>query len=179
MALALHPSFVVVVRLVTDAGSPLSIDLLTAMVTVFLLMRRRMRLVSYVIAVRVLELGAETVLKQAIDRPRPSVPMLFVTAHGTSFPSGHTAGTAALFTSLFLLARPLLAARGRALALTAAGLAVALVACSRVLLGVHFPSDVLGGAILGALCAVVLGPFAILRPDGEQPNVRGASERQS
>ncbi len=165
MASARHPSLVVVVRLVTDAGSPLSIDLLTAVVAAFLLVRRRVRAAIYIAAVRGLELGVETLVKVTVDRPRPSVPTLLATAQGMSFPSGHTAGTAALCASLLLLFRPALAARGQALALAAGAVVVAVVAASRVLLGVHYPSDVVGGALLGMLCAVVLGPFVTGRPD--------------
>jgi undecaprenyl-diphosphatase len=170
-ALAAHAAQVIVVKLVTNAGSPLSIDLLSAAVAICLLIRRRVRAALYIVAVRGLELGMETLLKVVVDRPRPSVPTALATAQGMSFPSGHTAGTAALCVSLLLLAQPLLAAHGGAPAVAAAGVAavaaIVAVAVSRVLLGVHYPSDVLGGALLGTLCAVVLGPFVSRRRVGD------------
>jgi hypothetical protein len=73
-ALAAHASQVVVARLVTNAGSPLSIDLLSAAAAIFLLIRRRVRAALYIVGVRGLELGLETLLKAVVDRPRPSVP---------------------------------------------------------------------------------------------------------
>jgi membrane-associated phospholipid phosphatase len=160
-AVAAHPSLVVLVKLVTDAGSPVSIDLLTLLVAAVLLIRRRTRAAIYVAVVRGLELGLETLLKVTVDRPRPSVPTVLTTAQGMSFPSGHTAGTAAFCASLFILARSVLTAHGRLLAMAAAVVAVVAVAASRVLLGVHYPSDVVGGAVLGVLCAVVLSAFVI------------------
>ena len=179
VAVAAHPTLVVVVTLVTDVGSPLSIDAVTAVVVVFLLIRRRVRAVLYVAGVRVLELASETLLKVTVDRPRPSVPTVPATPQGMSFPSGRTAGTAAPCTSLLLLSGPWLAVCGRGRVAAAAGLAVVAVAGSRVLLGVHYLSDVLGGAILGALCALVLGLFATGRFDRDEPNVGDAPERQS
>jgi undecaprenyl-diphosphatase len=91
-------------------------------------------------------------LKAAIDRPRPSAvyaePKPLVHApHGGSFPSGHAASSFACATIL-ALAVPRFAAAFYLLA--------AAIAWSRVYNGVHYPLDVLGGAVLGVLVAIAL-----------------------
>ncbi len=86
------------------------------------------------------------VAKAIADRPRPYEVMAGAVlrqqpAHGTSFPSSHTAVTAAVVIALVpFLVRPLAA--------VAIGYAV-LVGWSRVYLGVHYPLDVLAGAGIG------------------------------
>jgi membrane-associated phospholipid phosphatase len=89
----------------------------------------------------VLAHGSAVVLKRIVRRQRPSAPGLQVldaTASRLSFPSAHTAST----TAAALSAAPLLG-----LPVTAP-LPVAM-AAARLVLGVHYPSDILGGALLG------------------------------
>jgi membrane-associated phospholipid phosphatase len=96
-------------------------------------------------------LGAEVLqhaIKALIQRPRPLVPRLeHVT--GSSFPSGHATESTAVALALVLLLgrRP---RRERVAAALAATLLVAAIAASRVYLGVHYPTDVAAGIILGA-----------------------------
>jgi undecaprenyl-diphosphatase len=96
-------------------------------------------------------------LKPLVDRPRPSVtltdadPLLGGTL-GSSLPSGHAATSFAGAVVLAYLFR-----RGLPLFFV---LAVA-IAYSRVYVGVHYPSDVLAGAALGA--AVALAALSLLR----------------
>jgi membrane-associated phospholipid phosphatase len=103
-------------------------------------------------------------VKDFIDRARPAIDpgaaML-----GPSFPSGHSSTAAALFAALALLA-----GRRRPWEVRAAlvGLAVALavaVACSRVLLDLHWVSDVVAGLALGwgwfAICAIAFGGWLL------------------
>lgn len=94
-------------------------------------------------------------IKAAVDRPRPFLSIadpepLILGIVGASFPSGHAAMSFAGAATLmrFLPGRwPVLFV-----------LAVA-VAFSRVYVGVHYPSDVVAGAILGLLVALALGPL--------------------
>jgi undecaprenyl-diphosphatase len=91
-------------------------------------------------------------IKAAIGRPRPFVLLpepapLIVGVLGNSFPSGHAATS---FAGAALLAR-YLPGRWPVLFLLAAGIAF-----SRVYVGVHYPADVIGGAILGMVTAIAL-----------------------
>jgi undecaprenyl-diphosphatase len=98
--------------------------------------------------------------KLIVDRPRPDIQQL-TGFSGASFPSGHSTTAAATFAAIALLV-----GRGRsrsvkaALAATAAGIAAA-VATSRVLLGVHWFTDVLAGLAMGwgwfALSSIAFG----------------------
>lgn len=98
-------------------------------------------------------LGA--VLKLIVSRARPSLDDPVATATGFSFPSGH-ALNAALGVSLLvaLLWRPASDRGRRALLLGVGGLLIVLTGLDRVLLGVHFPSDVVAGWLVGILVVV-------------------------
>ena len=105
-----------------------------------------------------------SVLKALIDRARPTIDPVAATL-GPSFPSGHSSTAAALFAALALLAGRRRSTEVRAaLAGLAVGLAVA-VACSRVLLDLHWVSDVVAGLALGwawfAVCAIAFGGWLL------------------
>jgi undecaprenyl-diphosphatase len=103
-------------------------------------------------------------VKGIVDRSRPTIDPHAVTL-GPSFPSGHSSTAAALFAALALLAGRERSPGARAILVgVAVGLAVA-VACSRVLLDLHWVSDVVAGLTLGwawfALCAIAFGGWAL------------------
>jgi len=110
--------------------------------------------------------------KAIADRPRPYEVMADAVlrqspAHGTSFPSSHTAVTLAVALALApFLARPLAA--------TGIGYAV-LVGWSRVYLGVHYPLDILAGAGIGMVVGgvILLAVGALLRHEGRTATCQG------
>lgn len=153
-------------KAVTNAGAPtvtLGLGLLVA-AGFFLL---RMRTSAYFAATSVIgAYGIAYVAKKAVNRHRPVWDTVHTisTESGASFPSGHATGTSTLATVLILAAVPLLAGlAARRAAIAVLVLYVVVIAASRPLLGVHFPTDVLAGAALGTgwtlLCASVLHPW--------------------
>lgn len=101
----------------------------------------------------------QSLIKILVRRPRPELYPRAIHADGYSFPSGHAADTLAFVAAVvFVVAwfgapKPLVWATGLM------GAAVTLlVGLSRITLGVHYPTDVLGGYLMaGAWSAVVLG----------------------
>jgi undecaprenyl-diphosphatase len=157
-----RPGLLRATLITTDAGSPLSISVLTVVLAGVFLVRQRVRAAVFIVAARLLELGVETAMKNLVERPRPLLPDPIRVAGSFSFPSGHTAGTAVFCVSLLVLTLPAMSGRWRPVAVASAVVAVAAVASSRVLLGVHYPSDVLGGALLGTACALLLAPVLVV-----------------
>jgi undecaprenyl-diphosphatase len=89
--------------------------------------------------------------KLAFARPRPEVFVPLTVEQGFSYPSGHaTMATVAYGFSACLAVPRLHARRWRALVALATPTVVVLVCLSRVYLGVHYPSDVAGGILLGS-----------------------------
>jgi membrane-associated phospholipid phosphatase len=146
---------------VTFAGSTVAVIAAALATTVYALRRRRHWSVALFFLV---VLGGELVLsnlvKIAVDRIRPDMPPLHVLS-GPSFPSGHATAAAATWTAVALVLGRDASPRTRAVLAGAAVMIAVAVACSRVFLGAHWASDVVGGLLLGwtwfGLCAVAFG----------------------
>jgi undecaprenyl-diphosphatase len=98
----------------------------------------------------------DAALKHVFNRPRPSIVPHLRTVYTTSFPSGHAMESAIVY--LTLAAILMRASQSRATKIYILGIAVlltTLVGLSRVYLGVHYPTDVLGGWIVGFIWASI------------------------
>ena len=147
--------------LVTFAGSTVGVIAAALATTVYAVRRwRRWSVALFFVVVLGGQLALSSLVKVAVGRVRPDVPPLHVLS-GPSFPSGHATAAAATWAAVALVLGRGASPRTRAvLAGVAVTIAVA-VACSRVFLGAHWASDVVGGLLLGwtwfGLCAVAFG----------------------
>ena len=94
-------------------------------------------------------------LKYGIQRPRPVES--YASAEAFSFPSSHATIAALTFGILAVLVSHSMGRWARALVYAVCGLAVVAIAYSRVYLGVHWLSDVIGGVLFGAVLAAAFG----------------------
>jgi membrane-associated phospholipid phosphatase len=117
--------------------------------------------------------------KQVVDRARPGVGLRLIAESEPSFPSGHATDSAAVFLTLglvlavFVLRRPL----ARLATVAASGLLVAAIGVTRLVLGVHWPTDVLAGWALGATAALAVTIAATLVTRAVPPRSQPADGR--
>jgi undecaprenyl-diphosphatase len=142
-------------RDVTALGGFTLIIAVTAASVLGLLMYNRRRHAAVLAGIVVgAELSSE-VLKIFYDRARPELVFHAVRVYSQSFPSGHSTTAAATFFTFAVIVSTLeTRRRGKLLALFLASLATIAVGISRVYFGVHWPSDVLAGWIVGASWAI-------------------------
>lgn len=119
----------------------------------------------------------DTAVKVAVGRPRPEVDEPIATAFGKSFPSGHSMAAVVCYGALLLVFLPLLTGRWRTFAVAATALLVVLIGFSRLTLGVHYVSDVLGGYVLGAAwLSASVAAFEIWREERHLPRTAPLTE---
>lgn len=137
-------------RDVTSLGGAPVLSLITLTVCGFLLVARRYRTSLFVLSATVTGWLLNGVLKNLFHRPRPSVVPHLTETMSTSFPSGHAMLSAITYLTLgALLAQFAQQRRVKVYILSVALLLSVLVGCTRVYLGVHYPTDVLGGWVAG------------------------------
>jgi membrane-associated phospholipid phosphatase len=138
-----------VLQVATAPGSSAVRDAVFLPVLVWLVLRRAWWTAAWVLTATARVGPATTVLKELVGRPRPQFAHGGARLESLSYPSGHASGVATLVTVALVLAWPLLAPPARRRWLAAGVALVALVGVSRLWLGVHYPSDVVGGWAFG------------------------------
>ena len=148
-------------KVVTQLGNVWCVLAFAVVLVVLELIRRRSRW-SFLFLLTVLA-GEELAMlgvKDLVARVRPTL-VTEATRLGPSFPSGHSSTAAAFYAAAALILGRALSGRARHLLIAAAVALAAAVAASRVLLDLHWLSDVIGGLALGwawfALCAIAFG----------------------
>lgn len=137
---------------ITALGSMSVIALFTCVIVTFLVVHKDWKGLQYIFFII---LGSTTIpgfLKSYFVRERPDALARLADVKSTSFPSGHSFGaTVAYFSLAFLLSRELKEIKLEILYYSLAILVVALVGISRMYLGVHYPTDIVGGICSGLI----------------------------
>ncbi|MGB7363044.1 MAG: phosphatase PAP2 family protein [Rhodococcus sp. (in: high G+C Gram-positive bacteria)] len=150
-----------VARAVTTAGGPPEHAAICIVVAALMVWRTKRYLPAIVLLGTVAAATVLcTVLKLVVDRARPPLSVQLILETDPSFPSGHVTGTAALAAMMALVLTGNAPTTMRRLAALAVVVVTAIVAATRVYLGVHWLSDVCAGALTAAL-AVTLGMLAL------------------
>ncbi|MBV9445304.1 MAG: phosphatase PAP2 family protein [Streptosporangiaceae bacterium] len=138
-----------IVKAVTWLGSGGVLWTLIGAAAIVLAFRRRWRLVAYLLATGAGALVLDPVLKALVGRLRPVVAHPIAHGNGNSFPSGHALGSIVCYGALFLVFLPATRGTWRRVFTVVIVTLIAAIGISRLLLGVHYLSDVLGGWSLG------------------------------
>ena len=165
------PGVVGPLKAVSDLGTPIWLWLVVIAASVVLVRAGRTRLLVFLLVTVIVGSLLDTVVKVIVDRPRPVLLDPVAHARGKSFPSGHTMSSTIVYGSLLLIFLPGFARRWRKVLVAGAVGLVLAIAFSRLALGVHFLSDVMGGIVLGlAWLAVSTATFSIWRVErGRRP----------
>ncbi len=176
------PALTTAAKVVTDVGSTLAMSMLAISVVIYLFWRRRR---GDAALVAVVAAGAGALVrfgKATVGRDRPPANLRLVVETNESFPSGHALASAAIVGVLLVVFVPSIGRHWvRAGVIAAALLFVLCIGLSRLYLGVHWATDVLGGWVTGlawlVLCLTVRQvwrqtrgrPQDLLDPDAAAP----------
>jgi undecaprenyl-diphosphatase len=144
-----RPWLATTLKVISWLGKPLWLGIAVALGAAYVFWRGRHRLALY-LAVTAIGGGlVDTAVKLLVNRPRPDAHAALVHALGKSFPSGHAMSSTVTYGALLLVFLPALRRRGKIAASVATVALLLLIGISRLMLGVHFISDVLAGYVLG------------------------------
>jgi membrane-associated phospholipid phosphatase len=148
---AARPWLDVTMRVITHAGDSLTLFVVAVACATFLMLRQqRKRAAAILLFVYSCSYLLDYALKHFFQRTRPQLWEILVARPSSySFPSGHAMSSMAVYGLAALLLARLYPQQRWAFQLSAASL-ISLIGFSRVYLGVHWPSDVLGGFLLGS-----------------------------
>jgi undecaprenyl-diphosphatase len=151
--------FVGIAKVVTELGSSPVSAALTLATAIFAATRRRWIEACALVLGWLLVFGAVNFTKAAYDRERP--PAGLVDTFNAAFPSGHTAYAVSLIACATVLVRAGVGWATRVAAVTLAIALLAVVGATRIYLGAHFLTDVLGGAALALALWSLVGVLAL------------------
>ena len=146
---------------ITHLADGYTIIFLQSIVFFILLFIHRDRLGALMIFALLSGEGILLVVKELIARPRPNLVGIFDTYHTFSYPSGHTLIATIFYGFLgYLIARVARTKKIKVVILSVTSLVIFLIGISRVVIGAHWLSDVIGGWLLGG--AVLSGLITTL-----------------
>jgi undecaprenyl-diphosphatase len=146
---------------ITSLGTGTVVGMLVFVSGTFLWLNRHKHSAILLMVATVGGLILNNLLKYGFNRPRPRIFEWGTYAMSSSFPSGHAMSSVIVYgTVAYLAARLQQRLASRVLTLTFAGLVIALICASRIYLGVHYPSDIAAGVVVGlawaGFCMAVL-----------------------
>lgn len=141
---------------VTDLGATPTLLLVLAVAALWLLLRGQLRLAVFVALAGAGGLVLNPVVKELVERLRPEVESPVYVTDGWSFPSGHAMSSLICYGVVLLVFAPVLRPVPRRVVATAGVLLIAAIGLTRIGLGVHYPSDVVAGWLLGGLWLVAV-----------------------
>ena len=148
-------------RWASDVGSTGVILAVSVVTGIVLVLRGHWRQFGFLLFALTLEFSLFLLTVTIVNRDRPDVAQLDAAPPTSSFPSGHTAASWTLYLGLAIVVTSLVrSARVRALVWVAAVALPLLVTGSRMYRGMHFPTDVIAGALL-ACTALLVALFAV------------------
>lgn len=162
---------VIAMQAVSFTGKPVFLFFLVGLPVVWLWRNGARKLVIFLLVVSLGGSAIDTAVKVLVGRPRPRLDEPIATAFGKSFPSGHSMSSLICYGALLVVFLPLVPRRWRVVTIVATASWVLAVGFSRLALGVHFLSDVLGGYVLGAAWLIgSIAAFEVWREDrGRRP----------
>ena len=166
-----HPAVAEILKAISLIGKPLWLAIAIGLGAAYVAWHGRRRLALYLVVTAIGGGLVDSAVKLLVNRPRPEIEDPLVHAFGKSFPSGHAMSSVVTYGALLLVFLPVLSRRGRIAAFVATTGLVLFIGLSRLLLGVHFISDVVAGYVLGL--AWLMGStaaFSIWRKEeGKEP----------
>ncbi len=145
---------------ITVLGNTVIILAITLVLAAIFYYYKKWKMEAYFLLASFAAMGvASTALKYVYQRPRPSIEWLIDTI-GYSFPSWHTAITMLIAGVIVSIIQQRMKAGLAKMALQAGLIVLAgLVALSRIYIGVHYPTDIIGGWLLALTLLQILYPF--------------------
>jgi membrane-associated phospholipid phosphatase len=171
-----HPAWVWFWDVLSTVLGPEAFRLVGAGVVIVAVLRRNLGAVLFVLTAIELSGVVSEVAKNLAGRPRPAGALAGTAA--SAFPSGHAVAVMAAVLALLTISAGMLTRRIRIVAIAVGAVVVIAVGAGRVVLNVHYPSDVVAGWTLGYLwylgCLVVVRP----RPLAEADNTPEAANNE-
>jgi undecaprenyl-diphosphatase len=170
------PLLTAIMNEITPLGTGIVVLMIVGVTTAFLWHTEHKHSARMLLAATAGSILLNNVLKLYFNRARPDVFEWQTHAASSSFPSGHAMSATVVYgTVAYLLARLQRHAWSRTITLVAAVVMIALICLTRLYLGVHYPSDVLAGIIIGlawsGFCMATLEASLVLARRRAPPDV--------
>jgi len=149
-----NPHVTAVMLEITALGTGTVVGMIVLIAGTFLWLNQHRHSAVLLVVATLGGLILDNLLKIGFNRPRPQVFEWGTHASSSSFPSGHAMSSVIVYgTVAYLVARLQHNFRARLLTFVLAGIIVIMISISRVYLGVHYPSDILAGILIGTAWA--------------------------